>query len=586
MIQHNEALLKRGGSWHYFARPHRIIAAKSVGEVLDALDEVERLVTKNNWNAAGYISYEAAPAFDSAFHVKGGSTLPLLWFGLYPEPRIIDLPSPRHSIQELRWQPTIDQSTYVDAIDQIKEFIARGMTYQVNYTMRLTSEFSGDSFDFFLNLARRQNAFAAYIDTGNHAICSASPELFFQLDGESILARPMKGTAGRGRTLEEDELQAEWLLHSEKNRAENVMIVDMVRNDLGRIAEIGSVVVSKLFAIEKYPTLFQMTSDIQAKSRASLTEILKALFPCASITGAPKVSTMKIIANLETTPRGVYTGCIGSLEPGRRAQFNVAIRTAVIDRSRGSAEYGVGGGIVWDSSSAAEYEEAILKAQVLIQEPVQFSLLETILWTPQEGFFLLEKHLNRISSSSRYFDYKLNEEELSETLTARARDFHSPKRIRVLVDQEGQISIDAAELPALGQQYFVRLAERPIDTKDVFLYHKTTHRSVYELARGQSVDCDDVILFNQNGELTEFTIGNLVVELEGKRYTPPVSCGLLAGTFRAFLVQTGEVTEKVLDKNDLQRCTKLFMINSLRKWVGVTLKQAVPSQNLGWSGQV
>ena len=175
---------------------------------------------------------------------------------------------------------------------------------------------------------------------------------------------------------------------------------------------------------------------------------------------------------------------------------------------------------------------------------------------------------------------------MSETLTARARDFHSPKRIRVLVDQEGQISIDAAELPALGQQYFVRLAERPIDTKDVFLYHKTTHRSVYELARGQSVDCDDVILFNQNGELTEFTIGNLVVELEGKRYTPPVSCGLLAGTFRAFLVQTGEVTEKVLDKNDLQRCTKLFMINSLRKWVGVTLKQAVPSQNLCWSGQV
>lgn len=581
MIQHNEALLKCGGNWFHFTRPHRIIAAKRAGEVLGALNEMEQLVNENNWHAAGYISYEAAPAFDDAFRVRGGSNLPLLWFGLYPEPRIVYLPSPRHSIQGLRWQPTIDQTTYVDAIEQIKEFIACGMTYQVNYTMRLTSEYSGDSFDLFLNLAHRQNAFAAYIDIGNHAICSASPELFFQLEGESILARPMKGTAGRGRTLVEDELQAEWLLHSEKNRAENVMIVDMVRNDLGRIAEIGSVAVPNLFAIEKYPTLFQMTSDIQARTRASLAEILKALFPCASITGAPKVSTMKIISNLETTPRGVYTGSIGFLAPGRKAQFNVAIRTAVIDRDRGRAEYGVGGGIVWDSSSREEYEEAILKAQVLIQEPVQFSLLETILWTPQEGFFLLDKHLNRISSSSLYFEYQLNREELMETLIERARDLHSPKRIRVLVDRDGQISIDVAEVPAIGRHYFVRLAEQPVDSKDVFLYHKTTHREVYRLARGDKLDCDDVILFNQNGELTEFTIGNLVVEMEGKRYTPPVPCGLLAGTFREFLMESGEVTEKVINKHDLQSCTRLFMINSLRKWVGVSLEETVSGQNRG-----
>ncbi|MDD1444151.1 anthranilate synthase component I family protein, partial [Dolichospermum sp. ST_sed3] len=233
--------------------------------------------------------------------------------------------------------------------------MAQGKTYQVNYTMRLNSKFSGEEWDFFLRLAQTQNKYAAYIDTGRYVICSASPELFFKLDGNKIYSHPMKGTAKRGRTTFEDKQQAAWLYNSVKNRAENVMIVDMIRNDLGRIAEIGSVQTPELFRIEKYPTLFQMTSTVQAKTNASMDEIFTALFPCASITGAPKVSTMNIIAELETTPRKIYTGSIGYISPNRKAQFNVAIRTALIDRENKTAESGVGGGIVWDSTSADEY---------------------------------------------------------------------------------------------------------------------------------------------------------------------------------------------------------------------------------------
>ena len=239
---------------------------------------------------------------------------------------------PKIDSASLNWQAGIERKDYNAAIEKVKDYIAQGRTYQVNYTMRLNSDFNGDEWNFFLTLAQTQNKYAAYIDTGRYVICSASPELFFKLDGERIFSHPMKGTVKRGRTTEEDSVQSQWLHNSIKNRAENVMIVDMVRNDLGRIAEIGSVHVPELFKVEKYPTLFQMTSLVQAKTSAPLDEIFSALFPCASITGAPKVSTMNIIAELETTPRKIYTGSIGYISPNRKAQFNVAIRTALIDR--------------------------------------------------------------------------------------------------------------------------------------------------------------------------------------------------------------------------------------------------------------
>ena len=606
MINQNEIVLKENGEWLHFSEPHKIITAQRLEDVLPALREIEGLIKVNDWYAAGFLSYEAAPAFDSILRVRAPekthlhlrqvqvsgrrersderssrstdeareTEFPLLWFGLYPAPRVMTLPKPDSAKETLTWLPSTDRATYNSAIEKIRDYIANGRTYQVNYTMRLGAAFTGDAWDFFLHLAQSQNNHAAYIDTGRYVICSASPELFFQLDGDTITCRPMKGTVKRGRTTLEDDEQSQWLKNSEKNRAENVMIVDMVRNDLGRIAEIGSVQVPELFKTERYPTLWQMTSTVTAKTRASLTEIFTALFPSASITGAPKVSTMRIISELETTPRRIYTGSIGHISPQRKVKFNVAIRTALIDREAQKAEYGVGGGIVWDSTSADEYAEALLKAHVLTEKQPEFSLLETMLWTPEEGFFLREKHIERMLDSANYFDFPISKEKIEEYLGQISSGFNSPQRVRLLLDRNGKLNLEAAvfELAEHADRLKVGLAKRPIDSGNVFLYHKTTNRDFYESARKDAAGCDDVLLYNELGELTEFTIGNLVVELGGKLFTPPISCGLLPGTFRAHLLETSQIAERTIRVEELKDCAKIFLVNSVRRWQRVEIE--------------
>ncbi|MFZ5887625.1 MAG: aminodeoxychorismate synthase component I [Chloroflexota bacterium] len=565
--QINEVLLRENDQWLYFAQPHQVIQAQALQEVIPALRQVQDLVESRNWYAAGFLSYEAAPAFDSALQTRPSTGFPLLWFGLYPPPRLVSLPEPAAPKPTLTWSPTVDRHTYTAAIAQIKDHIARGRTYQVNYTMRLRADFNAEPWEFFLHLAQSQNNHAAYVDTGRFVIASASPELFFALDGGTITCRPMKGTARRGRTTREDREQAEWLKTSEKNRAENVMIVDMIRNDLSRIARIGSVRVPELFTIEKYPTLWQMTSTVTAQTSAPLTEIFKALFPCASITGAPKVSTMKIIAALETTPRCIYTGAIGYIVPQYKAFFNVAIRTIQIDRQTQTAEYGVGGGIVWDSTSADEYAEALLKARVLTETAPSFSLLETMRWTPAEGFFLREKHIARLLDSAEYFDFPAPPQPALEAyLDDIASRFTSPQRVRILLARNGKLSFEAQPLlPTESiQPLKAALAKQPVHSNDVFLFHKTTHRRVYETTLHDFPNLDDVLLYNERGELTEFTLGNLLVRINGKLYTPPVSCGLLPGTFRAHLLESGQAEERIIRREDLNIYTELFRINSVR----------------------
>lgn len=573
-VKANEILLKENGEWLYFSEPRYITIAEKLEDVLPALHEIERLIKASNQYAAGFLSYEAASAFDPALQTKPGSEFPYLWFGLYPKPRRMSLPRPTQSKEILSWQPTIDRESYNTGIAQIKDHIAQGRTYQVNYTMRLQTSFTGSAWDFFLHLAHNQNNHAAYIDTGRYVICSASPELFFQLDGNSITCRPMKGTVKRGRTTKEDSHRSEWLKNSEKNRAENVMIVDMLRNDLGRIAQIGSVRVAELFATERYPTLWQMTSTVTAQTNASLTDIFSALFPCASITGAPKVSTMRIITELETTPRRVYTGSIGYLSHQRIARFNVAIRTALIDRDTQQAEYGVGGGIVWDSTSADEYEEALLKARVLTEATPEFSLLETMLWTPEAGFFLREKHLARMLDSANYFGIGISIETLEGCLDQIASKFSLARRVRLLLDQAGIVHVESTLYQPIetDQPLSACLAKEPVDSNNVFLFHKTTRRDVYESARKDFPNDDDVLLFNEHGELTEFTVGNLVVELNGRFFTPPISCGLLPGTFRAHLLETDQVAERTIPIQELKECRKIFLVNSIRKWQRVEFK--------------
>lgn len=584
----NEVLLRNNNEWLHFANPHRIMIAEKLQDVLPILREIEEKIEQNGWYAAGFLSYESAPAFDPSHLAKPSAGFPYLWFGLYPAPRTVNLPDPAEPKPTLDWHPTVDRETYNTAIKKIKEYIADGQTYQVNYTMRLQTDFNVNPWDLFLHLAQSQNKHAAYIDTGRYVLCSASPELFFQLDEETITCRPMKGTVKRGRTTTEDQAQAEWLRRSEKNRAENVMIVDMIRNDLGRIAKTGSVQVPVLFQAERYPTLWQMTSTVTAETSASLTRIFTALFPCASITGAPKVSTMQIIHELETTPRNIYTGTIGYITPQRQAKFNVAIRTALLDRESRSAEYGVGGGIVWDSTSTDEYSEALLKARVLTEPTPKFSLLETMLWTPEEGFYLQDRHITRLLDSADYFDFPISmmkpsaesenaskhprEREILKTyLKEISRTFTSPQRVRVLLNKKGILSFESTPYYPADKVLQVHLDKRPVYSNHIYLFHKTTSRDMYEKARADASPCDDVLLYNERDELTEFTIGNLVVALEGKLVTPPIECGVLAGTFRAHLLETGQITERVISIDELKNCSAIFRINSVRQWERVQI---------------
>jgi para-aminobenzoate synthetase / 4-amino-4-deoxychorismate lyase len=556
--------------WLCFQNPHRIITAARTRDILPALSQIEKLVNENRWYAAGFLSYEASRAFDPALATRAAGEFPLLWFGLYPRPEEIELPRPDFSAYALGDAvSSVSQPEYEQAIHRIKEYISAGDTYQVNYTLRLMLPFSGNPWHLFLAMVRAQSpGYAAWVDTGRYAVCSASPELFFRLQGNRLTCKPMKGTVKRGRTQKEDKTLSDWLHFSEKNRAENLMIVDMIRNDLGRVADTGSVHVPRMFEVERHPTLWQMTSTVTANCVKSIAEILSALFPCASITGAPKIRTTRIIAELEPIPRGLYTGCIGFIAPERSVQLNVAIRTAVVDRRAGKVEYGSGGGIVWDSASDDEYREALLKARVLTEQRSEFSLLETMRWTPEDGYFLLDYHMARLADSAAYFGYAVDPGRIRAWLLEKALKFsRGVQRVRLLVGANGSTEVEVsalAETPASPVR--LRLAREPINAADVFLYHKTTQRSVYENAQKSVSDCDDILLWNEQRQITESCVANVVMEVDGNMLTPPVGSGLLAGTFRAFLLEQGIIREQVVGIDDLSRCSKIYLINSVRKW--------------------
>ncbi len=557
------------GRWLQFTRLRELVRAGTVGEVAAALARVEEAVLRDGIYAAGFVAYEAAPAFDDALVTHDGGGFPLLWFGLYEGVEEVELPALESGAEpvEMDWQGSVGQAEFHERLAQIKSLIRSGDTYQVNYTYRLQATFVGDPWNLFRRLVAAQDPpYGAYVDTGEWVICSASPELFFRLDGTRIECRPMKGTAARGRTPPEDRAQARALQASEKERAENVMIVDMVRHDLGRVAQPGSVQTTRLFEAERYPTVWQMTSTIEARTEAGLGEIFRALFPAASITGAPKVRTMQIIAGLEPLPRRLYTGTIGFFVPGRRAQFNVAIRTVLANRRRGCAEYGVGGGITWDSTPGAEWEECRTKAGILSSAAPEFRLLETLRWTPEEGYFLLERHLERLRDSADYFGFSIDLEALRSELERPVPGFGGRRqRVRLLVAKDGRMSVQAQALAeSAAKPLRVAFARAPVDDTDRFLYHKTTNRGAYEAARAACPGFDDVLLFNGKGEITESTIANVAVEIQGRLCTPPVSCGLLAGTLRAQLLQQGELVERPITVEELLRSRDVILLNSVR----------------------
>jgi para-aminobenzoate synthetase / 4-amino-4-deoxychorismate lyase len=555
-----------------FEEPEIVVVAHSLNEVLPALSRIEQAVAAGR-HAAGFISYEAANALNPELPQLTPPDLPLLWFGIFAQRqelsgRTVDIGS-ECTISE----PMLDISRvhYSRSISGIRDAIADGETYQVNYTVRQKFTVEGDPYALYRRICRNQQApFSAWINTGSHRILSASPELFFALQGEQLTMRPMKGTAARLPSLDADRQQKEKLSQSPKDQAENLMIVDLVRNDLATIAVNGTVEVPKLFEIETYPTVHQMTSTVTARiaPETGITDIFRALFPCGSITGAPKRRTMEIIRELETSPRGVYCGAIGYISPGREALFSVAIRTAVIDSSN-SGQVGVGGGITWDSNPDAEFDECQAKSAFLTRDSSPFYLIET-LRHDQHGYLMLDRHLHRLLGSAEYFGFHVDPDKVISSLEETARQLQGGiHKVRLLLDADGAVTVEATAIEATeidAPPLKLAVCEQRVDSGNPFLYHKTTRRAVYENARSSHPEAYDVLLINQRGEITEGCFNNIVVRVGEEMLTPAASCGLLVGVLRQELLEIGAIREAVLTLDDIYNAEQIWLINSVRGW--------------------
>ncbi len=574
-----------------FTEPQTILSTRDIGEVDVLLSSLDDYVSRGFY-AAGFLAFEAGYAFVPALRKRlhgRQSPFPLLWFGIYNAPRI--------------WDPRLERAPYINRplvpndgfrrpnrpqkqlrfddyrkkIDNIKEYIRRGHTYQINFTWNTDIPFSGPAFGLYNQIKHIQPvSYAGYLDCGDMAILSFSPELFFRRSGRLIMTKPMKGTIARGTHKKSDEALMRQLSASEKNRAENLMIVDLLRNDLGRIARTGSVRVSRLFEIESYRTLFQMTSTIEAtlESDVSYTDIFHSLFPCGSVTGAPKIRSMEIIRELEEENRGVYTGAVGFIAPDKHAVFNVAIRTPVI--YNGAARLGIGSGIVWDSAAREEYRECLLKMDFLTTKQDDFEIYESLLWENGD-YFLSDYHAERMAAGAAYFSFPFTErmfhgmlrENLSKLINT------SAYKVKISLNRQGRFTITNEEIkPTKQNGLCIAVCGQPVSSNDPFLYHKTTRRDLYneELKKAQAGGFWDVVFCNERSEITEGARSNIIIKENSGLFTPPVSCGLLAGTMRRYLLeQQRSITEAVITLPQLKAAEEIYMCNSVRKMVKVSL---------------
>jgi para-aminobenzoate synthetase/4-amino-4-deoxychorismate lyase len=574
---------------YIFWEPVEILKTCDYGEVPVLFRAIDKYTKE--FYLAGFFSYELGYALTKSQTIEKHANFPLLWLGVFDKVRIIhhqadflasaadeSPPLPGYSLSHLRL--AIEEKEYHQNIEKIKQYIAAGDTYQVNFTTKYKFDFNGCPYSFYQDLKKKQAvAYNAFVRFDDVHILSISPELFFRKSKNRIITRPMKGTMPRGRTLAEDKLQAERLAADEKNRSENVMIVDLMRNDLGRISKTGSVQVRELFAVEKYNSLFQMTSTIASELNDGMSyfELFKSLFPSGSVTGAPKIRTMQIIRELEKEARGVYTGAIGFISPHGEAVFNVPIRTVTLQNGRG--EMGVGSGIVYDAVPAAEFQECQLKAHFLIEPYREFSLIDTILW--QGEYKRLTLHIKRLRESAEYFNFYFDEEAILNLLKSTESDFDREKRYkaRLLLDKNGHCQISHSEI-TLEPDVTQKVAISSIRTRkqDAFLFHKTTRRDLYnsEYEKYSAQGCFDVIFTNADGEITEGAISNIFIKNGKNFYTPPVECGLLNGVFRQeFLATHQHVIAKVLRLEDLYSADEVYLTNAIRGMVKVDLKTAV-----------
>ncbi len=596
-----------------FTAPLRVCTAYTAVEVPELFRAIEGAVAAG-LSAAGFFSYECGNCFElkSRMHANREDQ-PLAWFGIYEQVYVFDHDSgtfvgevppglnrfqcQEHDAEaesapepefEIDADFALTEAEYSDRVAAIHEWIRAGDVYQLNFTAPMRIRTKGGVSAIYARLRERQPvSYGAFLHWQvGRRILSFSPELFFRVDGEGgsrcILTRPMKGTAARGRTTREDRAIAQWLSSDPKNRSENVMIVDLLRNDLGRLAEFGTVRAEKLFAVERHPTLWQMTSTVSAKLRTEVgfRDIFRALFPCGSVTGAPKVRAIQLLSELEGEPRGVYTGAIGFFSP-QQTVFNVAIRTLELEGDRGAM--GVGSGIVIDSDPAEEFRECLLKASFLTgpahrakdpmiaAQPDKLFLIETMLWNV--GYPLLEFHLDRLTDSADYFGFTCDRNTVRVALERHARQFTdaSPRKVRLLlIDPDGTVQIGSESLPPTEDPQRIGrvcLAARRTDPADAMLFHKTTGRAVYalEFLTAQGRGYDDVLFLNLRGEVTEGAISNIFIEKDGRWLTPPIECGLLPGVYRRHLLETRpEIEERILTLDDLRAADAVYLANAVR----------------------
>jgi para-aminobenzoate synthetase/4-amino-4-deoxychorismate lyase len=560
-------------SSYLFQNPREICIADTIKDITDLFGKIEQALQEGYW-CAGYFSYEAGEAFEKIGSSKKSDT-PLAWFGIYDEPCVF---SPGHSLKKKSGSFKIDKlklavslSDYSKKLSKIKEYIAAGDVYQINFTSSYQFDFSGSPEALFKDLCAAQKVnYAAFIQTEQETILSISPELFFRREGEDIITQPMKGTAQPGR---EAQLGAD-----EKNRAELLMITDLLRNDLGRICRFGTITVDRLFKVEKYKTVSQMISIIRGRLRQEVNyyDIFKALFPSGSVTGAPKIRARQIIDELETSPRGVYTGAIGYISPRQKAVFNVPIRTLTIRETKGSM--GSGSGIVWDSKVREEYEEIELKARFLQEQHAPFSLLETIKY--DQDYQLLDLHLKRILAAAKQFKFSITRNQLLAALEQNRDNFEQRfiYKVRLLAAKGGLIEIENSPIkkPEQKIQPAVAFADQPVNSDDKFLYHKTTNRKLYNQyhTRADKNHLADYLFCNERGEVTEGSISNIFIRVGEKYYTPPLKCGLLNGVYRQYFLQYSDhAYEKVLTMEDVRNADAIYLCNAIRGMTEVTLKK-------------
>jgi para-aminobenzoate synthetase/4-amino-4-deoxychorismate lyase len=573
--------LGKDGRSYLFVEPQEFLAARSLEDLPVLFGRIDAW-RREGLHVAGFLTYECGYAFEARLRplFRPPRGLPLAWFGAYAAPLIFDHrtgegglpdlvrpPAEGFSLGAFRLDTTHEE--YAEKVARIRELIARGDTYQVNLTSRLLFEHGGSATSLFAALTARQKvAYAAFVHLPEAKILSFSPELFFRLDGGRIETRPMKGTAPRGLDAAEDARLRAWLRTDPKNRSENVMIVDLLRNDLAKVSAVGSVRTESVFEVEPYETLFQMTSTVRGDllPETSVASLLAALFPSGSITGAPKLRTMEIIRELEGTPRGIYTGALGFLTPSGEGTFSVAIRTMVLDES-GRGEMGVGSGIVYDSEAPREYEECLLKARFLTDAAAPIELFETLLF--EDGYFLLDHHLDRLRAAAAHFGFPFDEPGARRALEAHASALAPGEafRVRLVLGPDGGTTLMSAVLDDEGEDGTVCLAAERVHSGNPLLGFKTTKRELfarlYEEAR--AAGHVDAILLNERGEVTEATRSNVFVRMGGKLLTPPLGSGLLPGVLRRHLLETEPgAEERVLTPRDLIAAEGVFLGNSVR----------------------